>query len=748
MKFGMIAVYLSLVVTILSTIFYFQSAWKEHNNNPRDKKRSGSRPDTSLNRARLTYYLASTFIFVAALYLFYLIITHQFQVKYVYQYSSRDLPFGILLSTFWAGQEGSFLLWTVCTAIMGMLLIRTSKVFEKSSMVLVNVVQIFFLLMLVQASPFRLHEGQPADGAGLNPLLQNFWMVIHPPILFVGYAAITFPFALALSSLLKKEYDSWIAAAMPWTVFSSLTLGAGIIIGGFWAYETLGWGGYWGWDPVENSSLIPWLTILALLHGMIVQKRNGSLRRVNYLFAILSFLLVVYATFLTRSGVLADFSVHSFQNLGINSFLIVFMVTMTVISFWILLTRSKALAKQPVDFSVPNRENALVVSLWLFAAAAFLTFIGTSMPIITGLVGKASPVDISVYNKVNLPVGILMALMLGITPFLYWVEKEVRAIPARLVIPALLALLAAVAIYLSGLHELQYVLFGFAAVFALASNVIVLFRQWRINWMNIAAPLAHFGVGIVFVGIIVSGNFARNQQLVLPKDVPVQALGYQLTYQGFTQVANGKNIATIHMTDGKNEHLARPRLYVSGNSRELMREPDIVPGFLSDLYLSPLEHRPGHSHGNSLVLKKGERKQLADYDILFTGFEMANHEETGAFSVGAVLEVTKNNQTTVVKAVLLMLEKGRQPVPVALPVDALKDSTNSPTVALNNLNADEKVVELVFTGLDREQESQASISEQLVVEFSKKPFMSILWTGSVLMILGTIIALKKRMGGN
>jgi cytochrome c-type biogenesis protein CcmF len=748
MKFGMTAIFLALVTTIISAVLYIQSTRKELNQTVREKKKSAARPDSYLHNARIAYYFSCSLIGIAALYLFYLIITHNFHVRYVYQYSSRDLPSGILLSTFWAGQEGSFLLWTLYTAIMGVVLIRTAKLFENVAMVLVNIVQIFFLLLLIQASPFRLMDGHPADGAGLNPLLQNFWMIIHPPILFTGYAAVTFPFVLALASLLKKEYDSWIQTAMPWIIFSALSLGAGIIIGGFWAYETLGWGGYWGWDPVENSSLIPWLAILALLHGMIIQKRSGALRRINYLLAILAYLLVVYATFLTRSGVLADFSVHSFSDLGINSFLILYMVVMLVTSFWIFSARTRPLARQPIDLSALNRENALVMSLWLFSAAAFLTFIGTSSPLITGLLGKASQVDTSFYNKMNLPVGILMALLLGVSPLLYWKEKEMRTVPQRMIIPVVIGVVAAIAIYVTGLREFLLVLFIFTAVFAVASNLIVLIRQWRVNWQSTAAPLTHFGVGIIFIGIIVSGNFAQNEQTILPKNKPVEVLGYRLTYQGLTSVSNGKNIATVHMSNGRQERLATPRLYVSDYNRQLMREPDVVAGFFYDLYLSPLEHRSGHTHGQSVQIKKGERTRVAGYDILFTGFEMASHQETEAFSVGALLEVTSNNHTEIVKPVLLIGEKGRESIPAALPAGKEDNGSTAPTVMLSNLNADEKTIELVFSAVEQSPAAPAQSTDELVVEFSKKPFMSILWIGTVIMLLGTIIALTKRISGN
>jgi cytochrome c-type biogenesis protein CcmF len=249
-----------------SAVFYWLAA---KNGNAIQNKKNNSNIVEYKIYGRFAFYLSLAMITFASAYLYYLIFNHQFQVKYIYQYSSRDLPFGFLLSSFWAGQEGSFLLWTLFLSWLGVVFIKTSNQFENYGMFFMNLVQAFFLLVLIKASPFETHAGGaiPPDGAGLNPLLQNFWMVIHPPILFIGYAAATFPFAIALAALVRNNFTKWVSQALPWVLSVSITLGAGIIIGAFWSYETLGWGGYWGWDPVENSSLIPWLTSLALFHG-------------------------------------------------------------------------------------------------------------------------------------------------------------------------------------------------------------------------------------------------------------------------------------------------------------------------------------------------------------------------------------------------------------------------------------------------------------------------------------------------
>jgi cytochrome c-type biogenesis protein CcmF len=740
MKFGMVCIVLALVATVISAFFYLQATTKKV-----DKKHKGkSTSDSNLKTARTAYYFAFVFIALAAVYLFYLILTHQFVVKYVYQYSSKDLSLGLLISTFWAGQEGSFLLWTLCTAIMGFILLRKGRSFEPSAMLFLNIIQAFFLILLIKASPFELLPQKPIDGSGLNPLLQNFWMVIHPPILFVGYAALTFPFVLALSALFNRQFDEWIKQALPWTIFSSLTLGAGIIIGAFWAYETLGWGGYWGWDPVENSSLIPWLTTLALLHGLIVQNRNGALRKSNFILAMLSFNLVIYATFLTRSGVLADFSVHSFTDLGINSLLIIFITTIFIFSVFVFLYRMKSIKKEAIKLSSLNRENALALSMWVFIASAFLIFIGTSSPIITGFFGNPSQVEISYYDKVNLPIGIFLALLLGITPFLLWVEKEIRNLPKRLLVPLSLSFGATLIIYFAGLRDPIKLLFVLTAFFATFSNIIFFWRQVRPNWINIAAPLAHFGVGIILIGIIVSANFSEKKQVLLTKGNTEEVLGFKMTYKGFVNKPDGKNLVMIEVDAGSKKYMALPRLYETKYSEGVMREPDVKPGLFSDIYISPLERKQGQSHeGMRVTLLKGEKKSILGYEVTFKGFLMQNHQGGEGFRVGAELEFLKEETKYNITPAILMGETGRKLIPATLPVlqkDQKESVHKHASVFLTNVNADEKKIDLLVQGLENEETQMLVGTEQLLIEVNKKPFMSILWIGTILLILGTFIS--------
>ena len=743
MDIGSFAIITSFIATVISLLGYYLSAGQENNIDDKKKNTNGKKPGFFLDLGRLGYYVMTIGVVIAAVYLYYLILSHQYHIKYVYQYTSNDLSIGLLFSTFWAGQEGSFLFWLLLTAVFGIIFMKKAKEYEIKSMVFLNIIIGIFLAILIKASPFQTLSSVPADGAGLNPLLQNFWMIIHPPILFFGYAAITFPYILALASLWRKDYDGWVNKALPWSIFGSLTLGAGIILGAFWAYETLGWGGYWGWDPVENSSLIPWLTILALLHGLLVQRRTGSLKKTNYFLAIISFVLVLYATFLTRSGVLQDFSVHSFADLGLYSYLVAFMGTTLVIGLFYLIRRYSDIPVQAINFDTLNRENGLFASMILFGAAGFLTIMGTSSPIITGFLGNPSQVDISFYDKVNLPIGALMALVLGITPYLLWVEKDLKSLVRRIMIPVILSIISTIVTILFGDLSTGEIIFVFCGYFALWANLIILYRNWKVSWRNISGPLSHFGVGIMFVAIIIAGNYDKSERVILEQGKAKTILDHQVTYKGFVAKDDGKNVVEIQVEKDNIIYLATPRMYMT-KAREMMREPDVKSGFITDLYIAPLELRqPEHNHGTTLTISKGETKEIQGYQVKFTEFQMTPHEDGRNFQVGAVLHVVKGDHHHTVTPILLMGSDGKKTKPAIIH----EKSAYGPevSVTLNNLNADTKMVELVFSGIGEAEAVDHDHAEQLVIEFSQKPFMSILWLGTILLLAGTLISFTQRI---
>jgi len=275
--------------------------------------------------------------------------------------------------------------------------IRSDDEYGNIILAIIVLTQIGLLLIIAKPgySPFRYiwdtfpkHFSPgflPPDGAGLNPLLQNPWMIIHPPVLFIGYASATIPFAYAISGLLKNDYSSWIDRSYRWVLFSMTSLGIGIFLGAYWAYTVLGWGGYWGWDPVENSSLIPWLVIVALMHGLLLQKRKKVLVKTNIFLALLSLILVFYSTFLTRSGVLSDFSVHSFGDLGSSGNLIFFIIFFIIISVFLFIKRIRDMISEPLGEKIFTVENIICFGILALCFYSLFILIGTSMPILSGI---------------------------------------------------------------------------------------------------------------------------------------------------------------------------------------------------------------------------------------------------------------------------------------------------------------------------------------------------------------------------
>ncbi|MCK6619710.1 MAG: cytochrome c biogenesis protein CcsA [Calditrichia bacterium] len=630
---------------------------------------------------------------------------------------------------------------------MGLVLIKTAREFEAPAMLMINLVQGFFLIILIKASPFEVLPQIPPDGAGLNPLLQNPWMVIHPPVLFIGYAAAAFPFALAVAALVLRQYKAFVPRALPWTLFTSLTLGAGIIIGGYWAYKVLGWGGYWGWDPVENSSLVPWLTMLALFHGLIVQKIKGALAKTNLFLAIVSFALVLYATFLTRSGVLADFSVHSFQDLGINLFLIAFILTVLGIGLFLLFKKYGEIPYVALELTSLNREMILLASLFVFAASAFFTFMGTSSPIFTGLLGRPSQVNIQFYNKIHLPIAILMGLLLGLAPFLRWRGNGLNSV-LKSILPSLIltGVSTAVPFYL-GMSNPLHLLFITSGAFAFWSNLIVSVRLLKTGWQHTGAPLAHVGVALLLIGIIVSTTFEEKQKIVLDQNVSGKVFDYQMVYKGMTPAANGKDRMNIEVREGRSNYTAEPRFYQSQYNQSVMTEPDVNSTLLYDLYISPLQRKPSTAQSpgtQSLLLTKGERKQLGEYEIYFKGFDMNDHGEGGSLRAGACLEISNGTENFSVVPAIIFDQNEYRTEPATFS-KTTKNLNKQATVIVNKIDADQKAVELVFEGIGRETESVSVTPEQVVLDVSKKPFMNVLWLGTILITAGTLIAIRRRI---
>jgi cytochrome c-type biogenesis protein CcmF len=739
---GEITIYLALIAIGISSACYWLVTSRED--------------DTlSLNVARYSFTGFAALMTLASALLMLAILRHEFQYSYVANYSSRDLPLEYLISSFWAGQEGSFLLWVFLGAWLGIFLMHRSKGMEPQVMLIYNLNHLFLTILLIKQSPFRLLPSTPADGQGLNMLLQDFWMVIHPPVVFLGYAAFTIPFAYAMAALWRREYDRWIKPALPWTVFAFCSLGAGIIIGGYWSYKVLGWGGYWGWDPVENASLLPWLAGAAMMHGMILQQSLGKLRKTNFILASFSFLLIIYCTFLTRSGILADFSVHSFTDLGITGWLVFFMFFFLSLTLWLFITRAREISpsKKDAEFSYFSREFGFISAMIILCLSAIITGLGTSAPLITRVLEKASKVSTEFYVDTNMPLAILTVLLLSFVPLLAWGKNSFSRLSRKLIWSGVGAAVSAGVTLYFGYPGIAVLLLSVLAGAAVGANLHLAIRLVRKKITLSAGAVAHLGVGLMFVGIIFSSVYDKSEKVRLPQGNSHSTLGYELKFNGpeFYREPRGVRLdLPVEVKKEKTEFVARPDIRAEdsryGQGRRFSR-PHIRRGLVSDLYISPVEFEPGKEEkvaaGRQLELKKQEKIKFQDYDITFVGFDisgMMGQQNGQGVSVGADLKVSYKGEAPVrLKPVLIMGKEGTSASRVKLPGDA------EAYLTLTQIQASAGSIVLDYQGPTSDQDKALEKTPPaFIAEVSVKPGMTVLWVGTFLILLGGSIGVVRR----
>lgn len=354
--------------------------------------------------------LSTALIICASLYLWFLIFTDDFSVQYVASYSSTTLPPLYKISAFWAGQQGSFLFWLLVHSIVGAILIFRNTHYQ--------ILRIYFalqimLLVFVSSSPFAENPVQVSEGVGLNPMLQDFWMAIHPPIIFVGYALLAVPISFSLGSLaISAASKNWLEPARKWTLAATGFLGAGIFIGGYWAYKVLGWGGYWAWDPVENSSLVPFLMAAVLLHLINLAQKKSAVLPMAHIAAVFTFVLVIYGTFLTRSGILGDFSVHSFAGSEIGLKIAIANAMVLIFGLIKIFNAAKNFPQGKMYESFSDSAFIILLSCLLIIFIAAIVWIGMSMPLLTRLLENPAAVDESFYVKSTAPIAAVLAALL------------------------------------------------------------------------------------------------------------------------------------------------------------------------------------------------------------------------------------------------------------------------------------------------------------------------------------------------
>jgi len=691
---------------------------------------AGGREGT-LRAGRIAFRVQWLAYLGAAAFLWRILFQHQFHYQYVASYSSRAMPGHYVFAAFWGGQEGTFMLWALFTATLGLVLMRLKHSLTPTAMFFLNLPLVMLGLVTVMRGPFlTFPAGAPVDGQGLNPLLQDPWMTIHPPVLFTGFSSLVVPFAIAMSALVKREYDGWIKPALPWVGLSAGILATGFIMGGVWAYKVLGWGGYWGWDPVENGSFIPWLSNIALLHGLLVQRVTGSLRRTNFFLACTSYVLVLYASFLTRSGVLADFSVHSFANLGLSGFLLAFLAVAGITGYGLLLLRLRQIPGPPSPLGSFSRESMMWLGQLVFMLMCALIVVGMSAPLITRLFGPASNVQTSYYNLVNAPLAVALGLLLGIAPLMRWRTHDPATFVRAALPAALFAGVITIAAVVMGVRQWLPALVVFGAAFALASNTAVTVRGFRAGWKHGVAYLGHMGVSVLLIGIIASSGYGRSVQVQLPRGESRAALGYRMTYEGIEKRGDGKDRMKIAVAGGGGAFEARPALYWSAYNQGYMKKPHIERYLAYDLYISPLETVGDDPAENALWLAKGETRQVGQAKYTFIDFD---RQMGPVVRVAARLRVEMGGRTVPARPVLEMDMKNGIPnrIPDYLPGGA--------SVEIAAVDPNTGRVALIVPGMAR-----PAGGEVLAVEVSTKPLINLVWVGAILMLGSVFLSAIRR----
>lgn len=795
---------LSLVASLVATFSYFKAT------------RSASLPDSNhwKKLARSAFVVETISVFSIFIVLFYIISNHLFEYKYAWQHSSLSLEVKYLLACFWEGQEGSFLLWSVWHCVLGLILIKTSKQWEAPVMTVISFAQFCLASMIVGiyvfgqkigSNPFILlresgiFDSAPAlhlegnlnnpirpdymtlsmmkDGNDLNPLLQNYWMVIHPPVLFMGFASTIVPFAFTIAGLWTKKFGDWTRPALPWALFSAAVLGVGIMMGAAWAYESLTFGGYWAWDPVENASLVPWMILIAGIHTLLIYKHSGHSLRATHLFFILTFFFILYSTFLTRSGILGDSSVHAFTDLGMNFQLLLFLLIFAIPSLGFFIYRYKQIPAIQKEESTSSREFWMFIGSLVFFLAAIVIIGKTSLPVFNKLFGTkwAAPENPEyAYNQIQINVAIILGVLTAITQYLRYKNTSWKFFQKGIWIPTLLSAIVATLVLAFGNINYNKETFGFLVAIwvAVAASIYAAIANAAYIWLGVKGKLklsggsvSHFGFGLVLLGILISSSkkeilsynrggipidFGKDskektgENLTLVKGLPMKMGKFDVTY--LNDSAHPKKqqwYYKIHFKsrEDKEEFTLVPNAFVNYKGNEsLMANPDARHYWDHDVftYISALpnpEKNKDTSTFRSNIVKPGDsifysrgfiivEKLTTKNNLPFDGFKPEDSATV------ASLRVHSFNRTTYKAETLLIGKEGHM---MSIPDTVMSESL---VVKLNSVQGDTADIGV--------KESN-SILEYVTLKAYKFPFIRILWAGIIITAIGILMSMVRRI---
>ncbi|GAB5408294.1 MAG: cytochrome c biogenesis protein CcsA [Balneolaceae bacterium] len=811
---GKLLITLSFLFGVASMIYLFIAAKNED--------------ERKLKIGNWLFGFKGLFMLAASAMLVHLLMTHQFQYYYVFNYTSLDLAPKYLWSAFYGGQEGSFMIWIIFSWITGLGLMRWTRApYRAPVLFFLGLTQVFLISMVVGwrfgdvtfgSSPFRTIAEEmpnapfiqanpdfvPADGTGLNDLLKSPWMMIHPPLLFVGFAMMTVPYCFAMAALWKRKYNEWVSPALPWTLGSNLALLTAIFLGGYWAYVTLSFGGFWAWDPVENASLVPWLIGTAGIHTMIIQRKSSIAQKSSLLFAILAYVAIVYETFLTKSGILADSSVHSFTDLGLYNQLLAFMLVITGVGFGMFAWRYKELPSPEKESKILSREFMTFTGAVLLFVLGLVIILGTSSPIIGLLFNEnPTPPEISFYNDWSMPIAIIMAFLTVIGQYLFWKKYDVETLATALIYPLLLtSILTIASIIIGDVRNAYYMLYLFAGFFAVVGNSWVIGRLAVQNPKLIGGSLTHVGFGVLLIGILASSAYNRplldqntenynaavlrgevndeqgfkvsqtvdmlELKLNVPKIINNQ---YVLTYEGYdlsVQNRPGQQTYKIRFDnlEGKFLYYLYPEVYPmlttsSADNVNWSVDPDVRTGLTSDIYLyvagsSFIEDRNEDLEKNKLLQNASSETVEDQPEAQVIEFQRGESKKIGGFQfsfinfIQADTTSLPSNTSIGIRAQVEVYHEASGEVIIIEPLFAVFSEEGQSFVMSPPVNLPNHDLSFQFSKVKPESSSiELSIigldevyeEDWVLVVAEKKPFISVVWSGTFLLMGGFTLSI-------
>lgn len=800
---GKIALTMGLIASLATISAYIFALFRKSNRKP-------------LLIGRSFYTLTACCMLASFGLLMAIVYGYHFEYQYAADHTGTGMNNWYRLAATWSGQEGSFLLWAGWTSLLGFLVFAKAGKYEARVMPFYVSVLGMLAAILLKQSPFVMLPAPshaellanptwhfpPMEGQGLNPSLQNYWMTIHPPTIFFGFASLLVPFCYAVAALIWRDYRDWTTRVMPYALLSCGTLGIGLFMGGYWAYETQGWHGFWGWDPVENASFFPWLSVTALVHGLVVQKSRGGMARTNTFLGVLTFWLFLLGTFLTRSGVLADVSVHAFANIGKSG--LVLMVAMMVVygigGFGLWLFRLKDMpGRKTTGDTLVSRDFAFFLGVTLMVLACAFVALGTTAPLAQQMMHKTlSPPKPAFYNRTMMPIAILAGLVLGCAPWLAWRKTDPDTFLRKLVAPWLLMVLfgsfllfwvigaerAAVAsrdmtdeAVLStmrawinpSLQRVAVILLASVGFLAMLSNAALAARVFRSKPLAAGGWLAHVGIGVLMVGVVISNTYERTERIdLIQGHGPKSAYDYQFEFEKMTAKPMDfrpidpdyikNNAVQLRVTppesegkqeDGSRTFLISPRWFVYNlatlhfeDESEAIRWPDIRRYLGHDLYVG-LAANPefvfidadNPNMRQHITLAPKQKVQFGPYTVGYF-----DHFGEPGKVMGVRLAILKPDGTPVEvdpKLTMGMDDKGGHITPDDYAVPQLRDEKGVPGVArLDKLdpgtfNAD---ISLSLPG--------PTTTGVWVVhaEVTYKPWVNLVWSGVLIAVCGIFLA--------